>query len=54
MPETPVIRKFDTLYHAFYRKIWNEEISLRGLGDIPYKIMIFVNNDHYTLSVPVW
>lgn len=41
-PETHVVRKGDTLYYAFYAKRFQGTVSLRGLGERPYRVRDYV------------
>jgi alpha-galactosidase len=43
-PETHVIKKEGTLYYAFYAEEWSGEIEFRGLANIEYEIIDYVND----------
>ncbi len=43
-PETHAIRKGDAMYYAFYAPQWTGSVTLRGLGDKKYKIVVYVND----------
>jgi len=43
-PETHVVQKGDTLHYAFYSKVWQGEIELRGLRPGKYKVYDYVND----------
>jgi alpha-galactosidase len=46
-PEGHAIQKADTLFYAFYGKIWKGNIELRGLGAKTYSVKDYVNNVDY-------
>lgn len=43
-PETHAVRKYDTLYYAFYSDDWKGEVELRGLKKQEYQIINYENN----------